>query len=172
MCINILSFQFKSKRGILGFQSLGSALFAVNFFLLGGITGALMNILGVFRGIVFMNADRFRKHIKPVIAGFVCLYILSYVLTFTVFGKEPTARNLLIEVFPVIAMTVMTFGFSGKDAKTVRMCGFVNSPCWLVYNCVNVAIGAILCEVFSLISVISAYIRLDWKHGNSARVEK
>lgn len=164
MVVTVASFQFKSKRWLLLFQSLGSALFAVNLILLGGITGGLLNIVGTFRGILFMYVDRFRNHIKPVIGGFLCLYVLSYILTFTVFGKDPTVQNLIIEVFPVISMTAMTFGFAGKDAKTVRVCGFINSPCWLIYNCFNLAIGAILCEVFSLVSLISAVIRLDIKH--------
>ena len=55
----------------------------------------------------------------------------------------------------------MTVGFSKTDAKAVRICGFISSPCWLIYNCVNMTVGGILCETISLISILSAYLRLD-----------
>ena len=59
----------------------------------------------------------------------------------------------------------MTVGFSGRSARTIRLCGWINSPCWLIYNCVNASIGGILCEAISLVSAISAYVRLDAKKG-------
>lgn len=168
MCFNVLSFQFKNKQTILACQLIGGALFAVNYFLLNAVTGGLLNTLGVIRAIVFLNRDSLKKVLKPIIGGFIALFFVSYILTFTVFGKEPTVANFLLELLPVIGMTAVTFGFAGKDAKTVRVCGFINSPCWLIYNCLNFAIGAILCEVFSIVSLVSAFIRLDLKRGGSA----
>ena len=63
------------------------------------------------------------------------VYMLaSYILVFAVFGKEPTSFNLLVEILPLIGMGVMTVGLSMKDSKAIRVCGFINSPCWLIYN--------------------------------------
>jgi hypothetical protein len=60
-------------------------------------------------------------------------------------------------------MGAMTIGLSMKDARAIRICGFVNSPCWLIYNCLVFSLGGILSEVLGLVSVISAYIRMDLK---------
>ena len=62
-------------------------------------------------------------------------------------------------------MGVMTVGLSMKDSKAIRVCGFINSPCWLIYNSLVFSLGGILCEVFGIVSVITAYIRLDMKNG-------
>jgi len=80
-------------------------------------------------------------------------------------GKTFNAVNAIVEILPVIGMTATTFAFRCETAKATRMLGLVSSPAWLVYNIVNLAIGAICCEVFSLISIIVGLIRLDGQIG-------
>ena len=161
MAINISAFQFKNKRTLLLLICVGSALFSVNMFMLGAMTGGLMNMLGVARSLVYMYKDKLPIRIKWVNAMFILAYLISYVLSFTVFGTEPTVKNFILELLPIIAMSAMTIAFAGNNAKTIRLAGFINSPCWLVYNIFNNAIGGILCEVFALVSITSALIRID-----------
>ena len=78
-------------------------------------------------------------------------------------GKTFNPANAIVEILPVIGMTATTFAFRCKTAKATRLLGLVSSPAWLIYNIVNFAIGAICCEVFSLISIIVGLIRLDGK---------
>ena len=172
MIANIVAFQFKSKRNILICQFVGSALFAVNMFMIGAIVGAIMNVLGVARALVYMNKEKLPLPVWSVNLLFISAYIASYVLTFTLIGVDPTFRNLAIELLPVIAMSVMTLAFSGKDAKIIRLTGFINSPCWLVYNIFNYALGGILCESFGLISITTSVIRIDIMGKRSKNAEK
>ncbi len=95
MATNISAYQFKNKRDLLLCVCIGSALFSVNLFLLGAVTGA------------------------------------------------------------------MTLAFAGNNAKIIRLAGFISSPCWLVYNIFNNAIGGMICEIITLVSIISALIRID-----------
>ena len=90
---------------------------------------------------------------------FIILYILSYFSVFLIFKKEPTIFNIFIEVLPIIAMIVMTLAFSKQNATELRHLALISSPLWLIYNCFNLSIGGILCETFSIISVLSAIIR-------------
>ena len=59
MGIAIVSFQQKSQRGIILFQLFSSLLWVINFILLGGIVGALLNGVGVFSSLVFGNKEKF-----------------------------------------------------------------------------------------------------------------
>ena len=161
MVLNIVAFQFKSKRTLLMFICVGSSLFSVNMFMLGAVTGGLMNILSAIRSLVYVNKDRLPIPVKWVNVMFISAYLISYVLSFTVFGIDPTVRNFILELLPIIAMSSMTFAFAGNNAKVIRLSGFINSPCWLVYNIFNNSIGGILCESFALVSIISALIRID-----------
>lgn len=161
MAINIVSYQFKSKRNILLCMCAGSLLFSVNMLLLGAVTGGIMNLLGVARSLVYMKKDSLRIPIKAVNAAFISAYLLSYLLSFAVFGTEPSIQNILLELLPIIGMSAMTIAFSGNNARLIRLSGFINSPCWLIYNIFNNAIGGIICEVLGLVSIISSLIRMD-----------
>lgn len=163
MAFNILSYQRKTRLGVIGFQLFGSALFAVNFFLLGATVGALLNVLSAIRAIVFLNKEKLRADHPLWLAGFTATFLASYVLTFTLFGKEATALNLIAEFLPVIGMVATTISFRYTDAKTIRRFGLISSPCWLIYNLFAGSIGAICCEVLSLGSVLLGMWRLDRK---------
>ena len=95
--------------------------------------------------------------------GFIAAYLVTYVLTFTVFGQEVTALKLLIEALPVIGMTALTLGFRMTDAKAVRRMGLISSPSWLIYNIASGSIGAIACEVITLASILIGMLRHDRK---------
>ena len=148
-------------------QLLGSSLFTVNYLMLGAVMGGLMNILAVVRAVLFVNKERWRLNDKLLIGGLTVAFIATYVLEFTVLGVTPTARNLIIEALPVIGMISVTVSFNMTGARTVRLMSItLNSPAWLVYNIYSGSIGAILCEVFSLVSLAIGIIRHDIKRKN------
>lgn len=161
MMFNILSYQQKTRTRAIAFQLGGALLFAVNFLMLGAIVGGILNAVAAIRAVVFLNRDKLQANRVSWLVGFIAVYIASYVLTFTVFDKEPSTLNLLIEILPVIGMTATTISFRLSDAKAIRRYGLISSPCWLIYNIANFSIGAILCEVLSLGSIIIGMLRLD-----------
>ena len=163
MVFNLLSYQQKTRNKAIIFQLFGTTLFTVNFLMLGAMVGGLLNLVGAVRAIIFINKEKLRAdHIAWQI-GFVIVYFASYILTFTVFGKEPTPFNFIIEFLPLVGMIATTISYRFTDAKAIRRFGLISSPAWLVYNIANVAVGAILCEVLSLGSIIIGIIRLDRK---------
>lgn len=161
MAIIILSFQQKSQRLIIVFQLLGSFLFAIHFGLMGSWMGCLLNGINVVRAAIFANKQKINAQAPVWTAGLLTVYVAAYVMTFTLFGTEPVAKNLLIEAFPLVSSFFMTFAFRAKTARMTRVLGFFNSPGWLIYNIFNFSIGGILCEVFAMISVILGIVRYD-----------
>ena len=163
MAFNITSYQRKTRMGVIGFQLWGSVLFALNFNLLGATVGAMMNVLSAIRAIVFLNREKLRANHPAWLVGFVAAFLLSYGLTFTLFGTEATLKNLLVEFLPVIGMTATTVSFRYTDAKTIRRFGLISSPSWLIYNLFAGSLGAIACEVLSLGSILLGIWRMDRK---------
>lgn len=161
MAANISSYQFKRKEYVLLCQLVGGALFAVNMFMLDALMGGLLNVLAVVRAVAYIYAEKTGRGKKPLTWAINLLFCLSYILTFTLFQKPPTPWNLLVEFLPLAGMLAMTVAFGKGDSQAIRKCGFFTSPCWLVYNCINFSIGGIVCEIVSLISITSAYLRLD-----------
>ena len=163
MAMNILSYQGKRQSTVFAFQLLGTALFSISFFMLEAYTGALLNALGVVRSAIFLNKKRLHADRPVWLAAFALAYVTAYVLSFAVFGKEASLRNILIELLPVAGMVVTTVSFQKKDSKSVRLYGLINSPLWLTYNVVNLSVGGICAEVFGATSIIIGYLRLDTK---------
>lgn len=168
MVFNIWSYQQKQQKFIIAFQLFGSALFTAHFFMLGAYMGGLLNAVGIVRALVFLYKDKLKSDHILWLVGFILVYILSYILTFTVLEKPFNASNATVEILPVIGMTATTFAFRAKTPKTTRLLGFVSSPSWLIYNILSLSIGAICCEALSLISITVGLFRLD-KQSNEEK---
>ena len=161
MAFNILSYQQKTRERAIAFQLCGGGLFAVNFLLLGATTGAILNVVAVSRAIVFLKREKLNANHPAWLLSFIATYIASYIATFTLLGKDPTAINLIVEFLPVIGMTATTLSFRLTDAKAIRRYGLISSPSWLIYNICCFSVGAIICEVLSLFSILIGMFRLD-----------
>lgn len=171
MLFNVLSYQQKSKKGVIVFQLFGTLLFSVSFFLLGAYVGAMLNALAMVRSVIFINGDRLHANHIAWLLGFSALYVGSYFLAFTVFAKPVTPFNLIIELLPVIGMIVSTMGYRSKDAKTVRRYSLVTSGTWLIYDIFSRSVGGTICEVISIVSIIVGMLRLDRKKKDVEKTE-
>ena len=163
MALNVLSYQQKSKNGVVAFQLVGGFLFAVSFLMLGSYMGALLNLLGFARAIVYLCPKRLRADSVLWLYGFIALYLASYAATFLLLGTEPIAKNFIVELLPVIGMTAGHIGIYLGHARTIRYLGYISSPSWLIYNIVTFSIGAIICEVINLVSITVGILRFDLK---------
>ena len=161
MAFNTLSYQQEKRSTVIAMQMVGTFLFSINFYMLGATMGCILNALAAVRALIFLNKEKVHADHWAWFVGFVAVYILSYWMTFTVFGKEASLRNLILEFLPLIGMVAITISFRLSDAKAIRKYALISSPCWLVYNIANFSIGAIVCEVLSLGSILIGMFRLD-----------
>ena len=163
MAFNILSYQQRTPKRVITFQLFGSALFAMNYLLLGAPVGMCMNLIGILRATVYSNREKFRADRMAWLLLFVSLFVTSYVLSFTVFGMPFTLRNAILELLPVIGMTATTISFRLQNAATIRKFGLISFPCWVTYNAASGSIGGVICELFSICSIVIGLIRYDLK---------
>ena len=163
MIFNFISFQQKNYKKAVLCQLLASSTFCISYFMLGAMAGGILNIVGSLRALLFVFKEKTKAdHIGWLIL-FSALFVLSYPLSFTVFDKEPTIKNLIIEILPVIAMIVTTVSIRKGSTRTIRYLGLISSPLWLTYNICCISIGAIASEVLNLGSIIIGIVRFDKK---------
>ncbi len=162
--MNIISYQGKKQKSVILMQFFGSLFFSVNMLMLGAIMGFMLNTIGIFRALIYSNKDKF-KNIYIINAIFMFMFVLSYIATFTIFKKEPSIFNIVVEFLPLIAMFATTLGFSKKDAKSIRYMALISSPSWLLYDLINISLGGVVCETLSLISVVIGMFRYDIQRG-------
>ncbi len=167
MIANFLSFQQKKQKGAIAFQFFAALLFAINFFMLKAYIGAILNVIGVLRAIVFVNREKLKATHPVWLIVFVLAFASCYPLTFLAFGTKPTLQNLIIEILPVIAMILSTISFRLTRARDIRRFGLFSSPMWLIYNIFCFSIGAIISEILNLISIIIGIIRFDRKNSKN-----
>ncbi len=163
MCFSVLSFQQKKRRNILILQIVGTLLFFVNFLLLKQYIGAILNLVACIRYVLFLQKEKLHTDNNLWLAIFTVVYLGAYVLCFTVFGEEPTWPNLLLQILPVLGMIFTHLAFRSSDPAKIRKISLASSVSWLIFNSIVVAIGAILCETFNMVSIFIAMARFDRK---------
>ena len=157
------SYQQKKKSALIAVQATGGALFAVHYLLLGAYSGFLMNSLAVLRGIVFYKEHRSPTTGRVWVGIIIALSLVAYALSFTLFNTPPSPMNLFLELLPVIGTIVLTISFNMNHAGQIRIMGFINSTCWIIYNIAHVSIGGIGCEILCFASIIIGILRYDLK---------
>ena len=159
MLFFVFSYQQKSAKGIITLQMIGTALFAINFLLLGEFLGACLNLIACIRAILFLQKKKLHTDNIPWLIGFTVSYLAAYVLSFTVFGTEPTLSNLLLQCCPVLGMFFMHLGMRNEDTQKIRFLCLFSSISWLIFNSAVLAIGGMLGESFNLVSITVAFFR-------------
>ena len=148
---SIIAFQTKNHNQILWFRTLNEFLFAVQYFLLGAYTGMAMNLVGCVRNIIF--AKQVEKNKKTIFS------VIIFSVLFTVFGimTWQGLKSLLI----IVAKILSTVAYGNKNTTVVRLLILVTSTSWLIYNACVFSIAGVLCEVFTLVSLVVGVIRFD-----------
>lgn len=149
----VLSFQQRTHRLIVVFQILSCSAFCVHFTLLGAYTGAILNLIGVLRSIVFVNKGKRWADSKIWLVVFCGMSIAVGVATW----------NNIFSALPIAGMICTTVAFWVKTPKYVRLIAFPSSPLWLIYNLINNSYAGVITEVVNMCSIITAMIRLDYR---------
>ena len=155
----LLSFQFPRQKTVIRVQLYSSLVFAVHYLLLGAVTGALLNLIGICRALIFSNREHPWARKKWWLPLFCISYCIVYVLMFTVWDMEASPRNLLLELLPVIGSLATTIGFH-LDNVTMRKLALVNGGTWVVYAILCGSIGGALTEAVGIVSVLIGLRRL------------
>ncbi len=159
----VFSYQQKNAKSIITWQMIGTLLFTVNFFLLGEYLGAILNFIGFIRAVLFLQKGKLHTDSIGWLIGFTLAYLGAYVLTFTVFGTEPTVPNFILQCCPVLGMFFQHLGLRNEDTRKIRIFCLFGSAAWLIFNIIVLAIGALLCEAFNIISIFVAMVRFNRK---------
>lgn len=156
MVIIVISYQQKSHKNILAFQMVSGLLFTVHYLLLGAYTGAIMNLLGALRSLVYSNRGKKWSSSIAWPIGFSIAFLISGILTW----------DNVFSVFPLIAMLMSSIVLWIEQPKINRILSLPTSGCWLIYNIKTLSYPGIITEIFVLSSIVIGIIRLDIKRNN------
>ena len=143
-CILVLSFYKKNTMTILTYQVTSNFIYAVHYFLLGGLSGAFCSAIGMIRNIVFMKIKS-NKIIWTII--FLSLYITVTVIFYEKFYS----------LLPMMGNSSYLISMTNGSRKALLIGGIVNSLMWLIYS---IFVGSYACICTESIIIISNTIQL------------
>lgn len=148
----LLSSWQKTRKRVLALITLDSILYFVQYLLLGALSGALSNIIGIIRTTIFMNKEKYKILQKDTILYLIItLYIIIGIFSY----------DGIISTFPVIVSILYSVVLWQDNVKTIRIGSSIMILSWLIYNIsVGAYVGAII-ETILFISSLLAVVKID-----------
>ncbi|NLX94079.1 MAG: YgjV family protein [Clostridiales bacterium] len=162
MTLIVLSFQQKTRKGILMMQLIAEAFWVLHFGLIGAYTGMALNILGVVRCYVYANRETKKwANSETIPYIFFTLSIITGILSWT------NAYSLL----PMAAVCITSFVLWSKKAHIIRYFSYPGCICWLIFNIASGSYAGIVTELFNISSVTVGIIRFDIRKNRMRNME-
>lgn len=152
MMLIVLSFQQKSRKGILMMQLIAETFWVLHFGLIGAYTGMALNMLGVVRCYVYANRETKKwANSEAIPYIFFALSIVVGILSW---------KNMY-SLLPMAAVCITSFVLWSNKAHIIRYFSYPGCICWLIFNIASGSYAGIATEVFNLSSITIGIIRLD-----------
>ncbi|MBQ1407357.1 MAG: YgjV family protein [Eubacterium sp.] len=152
----IFSYQTKTNRGLLIWQILGNLTFAIQFLLLGGLTGTLSLFVIICRNLTSL---KYHDWAWVRTKWWIVLWLIVAASVMAVTWNGP------VSLLPFLGACAGIFGYSTNDAQKIRLCTLVlGSPAWILYDILVGSWGGILNETVTVISVLVSIYRYGWKN--------
>ena len=150
----VLSYQQKTRRGIILLNVTSRCLYILQYLLLGAISGAVLDILGAIASVIAQNKDRssVKKHPRLWFYA-VNAVIFAIGLAICLINRNP------LDLLPIAGVLLHTGAFWLNDERIIRRISFAGSPFWLVYNLSSRAYGSAIGDVLTMGSIIIATVK-------------
>ena len=153
MAFAVLSYQCKKNRNFFIMQFFCAVSFTIQMALLHSFAGMMINVVSIFRGIIFSLGGRCKN--KGYLIFLMVSFIFSAGVSVFVFNEMWWMALILL-----IGQGSGTLAMWTRNGKTIRLLQLsVVSPAWLVNNVYYGSTGGIACEIFNIISVLVSFIR-------------
>lgn len=160
MALGSLSFQQKNRSATLIYQGFASAFWMAQLLMLGAWTGAILNLVNIFRGFILAGKEKYKWiGSRFTLAGVLVAFAISGVISFFLDGP--------ISLIPVIASFIQTFGLWSSDKRKLRLICMSGSFFWIVYNGIVGTIAGVLCEFLNISSIFISFWRFKLGKENT-----
>jgi hypothetical protein len=152
----VLSYQMKTRKGIVICNAISRALYVVQYLFLFAFEGAVLDVLGIVASVLAQKKDSpfIKKHLKIVVISVNLVIVAAGILLY---------KNVF-SLLPMLGVLLHTGAFWLTKEKGIRIVSFLGSPFWLVYNLYSHAYGSAAGDVMTMVSIATAMIRYkDWK---------
>ncbi len=152
--LNVWAVQFNKHWQIVLLKTLGSLAFVIQYILLKAYTGAAMDSIGIMRNLLFIFLIRKGKS----------TYLWTIMFSLLTVGIGIFTWEGIISILAIVAKLLSTISYGMNNSHVIRIINLPSSGCWLIYNTLHFSLAGLLNEVFVIVSIIIAEIRLYYKN--------
>jgi len=138
---------------VLALKSAEEGLFGVQYILLGGVTGGILNLVGILRNLLFAYYGK--KDNKRI------LNILRIGFAVLLAGIGFATWDGYISLLVIFAKVLSTVAFSITDVRKMRLILCVTITCWICYDIYVGSIAGAFNDSMNLLSVLISIFRYD-----------
>ena len=147
----LLSYQQKSRRGIIALNVTSRILYILQYCLLFAFSGAVLDVLGAIVSVVAAKKN----------TGFLARHKRAAVITANI---VILAVGLLLydgplSLLPIPGVLLHTGAFWLDDERRIRRLSLLGSPFWFIYNLGSRAYGSAAGDLLTKISILIAMLR-------------
>ncbi len=150
IAVAFLSFQVKSKTGILAIQALANFIWAVHFYMIGAFAGCILNLIATARNLIYSKRGAW-KWLNGI--------WLPTVISAVVATASILTRETWLDVILLPSTVLSSYTYCLGSERLIRNSTVFVSLTWLIFNIVNFSVSGVVAEIFNLTSLTIAIIR-------------
>ncbi len=154
--VSFITYQMKSKRGIMVMLSVATGISCIAYALLGGTVALVLNLVSIVRNICYCNSDKRILSSKAI--PVVLALIMGVLSIFTWEGAH--------SAFFVVGLMLNTLAMGYFNPQNLRKSILLTSSLILIYNLFIPSIGGTVNEVVAITSAVIGLIR--YRKNNTA----
>ncbi len=154
--ISFLTYQMKSKRGILAMLSGATVLFCVHYACLSAPVGVFLNIVGIIRNLCYYHSDK--KFLSSKAVPIILASIMGVLGIITWEGFH--------SIFFVVGLMLNTLAMGYFGPQNLRKSLLLTCSLIFIYNVFTFSIGGMINETVAIISAIIGLVRFKNQKEN------
>lgn len=147
----VIGMQQKTYKNIAICKISNQFLAAMHYFLLGGYTGMVTNLVSCITNGCYYFRIKKGKSTLPFVIAFSVLFVAIGFLSW----QGP------ISIFVILAKLFSTISLGVKEPKNVRLINLLYNPFWLIYDIYVRSIAGCITDIMIILSTAIAILRLD-----------
>ena len=145
----------KTRKKIILFQILSCFTFSIHYFLINALTASILNLIGVFRGIMFYNKKQENNKYKLYFIGYILLYLVVGIITY----------NNFFSIFPIVAYILYTISVFNEKEINMKIINLTISFMWIAYDISYMSYGGIISDILMIFTGIIGIVILKRNKG-------
>ncbi len=155
VAVFVLSYQMKTRKKIMLCNLASRGIYVIQYIVLTAYEG-ILDITGMIMSLLAYNSDKpfIKKHLK-------LFRILSNVLVVIVGLTLHYFDRQIWSLLPIAGVLLQSGAMWIKNERTIRIISFIGSPFWCAFNFHSRAFISGVGDIFTMISIASAFVRYD-----------